>query len=119
MNVGRTTAKRLSSTLRHRVAIQERTNTTDGEGGFTEAWADVTGYEAVPAGIWPIFATQRTQYNSVNIEATHYVILRGEIDVVESATRIKYGTRVFDVLFIEDYQERGVRKQCTCKERRE
>jgi head-tail adaptor len=117
MPLPRTSNKDLASILRHFVAIEERTDTTDGEGGFTTVWSTVSGYGNVQAAVWPIFSFQKAQYRSIDSEATHFIMVRGEISVTHSANRIVFDSRVFEILSIEDIQERGIKKQITCKER--
>lgn len=117
--IQRTANKDMSSICRHYVKIEELQNVSDGEGGFTEVWATVAGYANVPAGVWPIYALQKIQFRSVNSEATHYFIFRGDINITEAGNRIVFDARTFEILSIENIQERGIRKQVTCKERME
>jgi len=51
------------------------------------------------------------------VEATHIIKVRGELAIAEKY-RILFGTRVFEVLTVEDIQERGIVKWATCKEDR-
>jgi SPP1 family predicted phage head-tail adaptor len=104
-----------ASEMRHYVVIQDFGSTTDGEGSFDKSWVDGT---TVAAAIFPIRAAQVFQYKSVNVDATHIIKIRGEISVYEKLNRIKFGTRTFEILTIEDIQERGVVKIITCKELR-
>lgn len=111
--------KTLASNCRHYVTIEERTNVSDGEGGFTETWATVSGYSAVPAAVWPLYAKQKLEYRSINVDATHYIVFRGEITVNEKDNRILFDSRYFEILTVENIQERDVEIWCTCKERRD
>jgi SPP1 family predicted phage head-tail adaptor len=103
---------------RHYITIQSKTSTADGEGGFVETWSDG---ESVFAAIYPIKAQQQFSFKSVNVDATHYIKVEGET-VVEEGNRIKYDSgsavRYFEVLTVEDIQERGIEKWITCKETR-
>jgi SPP1 family predicted phage head-tail adaptor len=104
--------------MRHYIVIQSNTSTTDEEGGFTENWSDG---ETVAAAIYPISAQQQFNFKSVNVDATHYIKIRGEITIAE-ADRIKFEneglTRYFEILTIENIQERDIEKFITCKETR-
>jgi SPP1 family predicted phage head-tail adaptor len=106
--------KTLSTELKKRVQIQTKASVSDGEGGFTDTY---TTSATVWAGISPIRATQQAEYKSINVDATHLVKLRGAVYVNE-LDRIVYGARIFEILTIENIQERGVLKLCTCLERR-
>ena len=111
--------KSLASECRHYVTIEERANVSDGEGGFTENWTTVSGYGSVPAAILPIRAQQKLEYRSINVNATHYIKFRGEITLVESENRISFDSRVFEILTVENFQERDILNFCVCKERRD
>lgn len=101
--------------LRDRIIIQRLGNpVSDGEGGFTETWSTVA---TVWAGIRPMRASQIVEYKSLNVHATHLVEVRGEVDIQET-DQMLFGSRVFEVLTVENEREEGVRKWVTCKERR-
>ena len=110
----RQSRKSLATKLRHRVTIQRSTPTYDGEGGYVDAWADVA---TVWAAVDPIRAQQLGDYASTGVEATHIIQMRAEADVLER-DQLVFGSRVFEVLTIENIQERGVYLVMTCKERR-
>jgi SPP1 family predicted phage head-tail adaptor len=113
--------KTLSTQLNKRVQIQTVQSVSDGEGGFTDTWTPIKNQDETIklfwAGIQPIKATQQAEYKSINVDATHLIKLRGAVAVNEK-DRIVYGTRIFEILTIENIQERGVLKLCTCLERR-
>ena len=106
--------KTLSTEARHRVTIQQKTLAGTGAAGFVETWADSTD---VWAGISPIQAWQKAQYASIGVDTTHLIRISGLVEIAEH-DRIAWGSRVFEVLTVEDIQERGIVKVVTCKERR-
>lgn len=106
--------KSVATELRHRVTIQTLTQTADGQGGFTDAWADT---QTVWAAVYPMSASQRLDYNTVGVDANIVVKVRGRISIGEKQ-RIKFGTRLFEVQTVEDAQERGFVKYVICNERR-
>jgi SPP1 family predicted phage head-tail adaptor len=108
--------KSLASVLNKRVTIEEVAGTTDGEGGFTESWSTATAN--VPASVEPIRAVQQFKNKSVGVDATHFIKTRGDVDIDEEINRIKWGSRVFEILAVEDIQEDGILHFITCKERR-
>jgi SPP1 family predicted phage head-tail adaptor len=105
----------IASVLCHRVDIQSETRTADGEGGYTGSWS--TTLANVPAAIDPIQARQQFQNKSVNVDATHWIKVRGDVEVSE-INRISWGSRVFEILTIENINENGVLKFITTKEKR-
>lgn len=106
--------KSLSTELRHRVKIQTLTDTADGEGGFTQAWATAS---TVWAAIYPMRAQQVADYKSIDVDADFLIKVRGDVSVAETQ-QIVYDSRTFEVLTVENAQERDVVKYVACKERR-
>lgn len=98
--------------LNKRITIQEATETSDGRGGFTEGWLDTMTCWAC---IEPLFAKQIFEYRSLNVNASHRIKVRASITVEEN-NRILYGTRIFEVLTVENESESEVVKWITCKE---
>jgi len=107
--------KSAATRMRHRIWVQVKQETSDGEGGYTTAWQN---YREIWAEVLPITAKQRMEYLSMDVEATHLIRCRGLIDVPETY-RIMFGTREFEVLTVENLQERDVENVITCKERRQ
>jgi SPP1 family predicted phage head-tail adaptor len=107
--------KKTSATvMRHYVEIQSVTRSSDSEGGVSTSWSTTA---TVAASVDPIKAIQQFNYKSVNVDATHLIKMRGENTVVEK-NRIKWGTRIFEILTIEDINENGILKVITTKEAR-
>lgn len=113
MRYERESPKTLATQCCNYVYIQTRTNTTDGEGGFTQTWA--TG-DMHPAAISPIQAKQQFINKSVGVDATHLIKIRGAISIDEKENRFLFGARIFEIMTVEDIQERGIVKVITCKE---
>jgi len=105
--------KTLATQCCNYVYIQTLTRTADGEGGFTQTWT--TG-DMIPAAISPIQARQQFENKSVGVDATHLIKIRGLISVDEKTDRFLFGTRIFEIVAIENIQERGIVKVITCKE---
>ena len=107
--------KSLATVLRHRVDVQTETRTSDGQGGYTASWA--TASASVPAAIDPIQARQQFINASVGVDATHVIKMRADVTVDEKQ-RILWGSRVFEILTIEEINENGELLFITTKERR-
>lgn len=113
--------KSLASRSRHYVDFQGKTETPDGEGGFTEVWADITGATQIPTEILPIKAERRAEMRSWNIIATHYLRVRSNIPVEEVGRAVfedVSGTRYFYIHHIEDIQTRDIVQFMIAEERR-
>ncbi len=114
--IERTHKKTLATRARHQVYIQARTVVRDEEGGFRDGWANTTS-TPIWAEIAPIQARQQAEYKSINVDATHLVRIDGLLQVAEK-DRVTFGGRIFEVLTVENLQERNVEKVLTCLERR-
>jgi SPP1 family predicted phage head-tail adaptor len=104
-----------STEFRHRVAIQTRGLTGSGLTGFAETY---TTARTVWASVNPIKAAQQFDYRSVGVDATHVIKINGRTTINEKTDRLLYGTRTFEILTVENIQERGIVKIVTCKELR-
>jgi len=80
-----------AATLKRRVTIQNATRTGDGQGGFTETWPDGA---TVWASIEPLKAYEKFQAMQMQTPVTHKIVMRHRGDVT-SASRLKYGDRIF------------------------
>lgn len=113
--------KSLASRTRHYVDFQAKTETPDGEGGFTEVWADISGATQIPTEILPINAERRAEMRSYNVVATHYLRVRSNIPVEEVGRAVFVtpgGTRYFYIHSIEDVQTRDIEQFLVAEERR-
>ena len=104
--------KKQATSYRHYVTIQTLVRTSDNMGGFTKAWTDSA---TVAASINPIQARQVMEYKSIDVDVTHLVRMCGEIAITVN-DRIVFGSRVFQILAIENIEERNIEKVITCKE---
>ena len=113
--------KTLASRCRHYVDFQNKTEVSDGEGGFTEVWANIAGATEIPTEITPIKAERRAEMRSWNIIATHYLRVRSNIPVAEVGRAVfvtPAGTRYFYIKTLEDIQTRDIEQFMIAEERR-
>lgn len=108
--------KSLSTNKRHLIWVERRTQVEDGEGGYDSGWARTTGVQ-IWASVAPIKAIERTEYQTVDVKATDLVRVDGYVDVLEK-DRVRFGTRILEILTVENIQERDIVKVCTCQELR-
>jgi len=116
-NLRRRPKRSLSTESRAYGYIQENTPVSDGEGGSVDSWVNINT-NAHSMALISVSAQQVIEYKTVNVEASHLIKIRGEI-VVSELNRIVIGSRIFEILDIEDIQERGIVNWIECKERRE
>ena len=113
--------KSLASRCRHYVDFQNKTETPDGEGGFTEAWSNISGATQIPTEILPIKAERRAEMRSWNIIATHYLKARSNIPIAEVGRAVfstPAGNRYFYIKTLEDIQTRDIEQFMIAEERR-
>ena len=82
--------------LRHRVAIQVKTDVIDGTGSTNMTWADVSGMSSVPAAIWPVKSKERIEAMKLESVATHKIRIRYRSGIT-SKNRILFGARIFEI----------------------
>ena len=104
--------KCLASDTRHRITFQNCAPSSDGEGGFIDGWIDVL---TVWGSVNPVKASQEMEYKSISTETTYLIKVRGNVDCNDTQ-QIKFNNRYFEILTIENIQERQIEKQIFCKE---
>lgn len=103
-----------ASTMRDVAIVKRVTQTADGAGGFTEAWA--TAYTTVcriaPAGNRDL----QTLASRLNDKAAWRITVPQSTDVTE-ADRIEVGARSFEILQVLDGRTYETARVCLCVER--
>lgn len=59
--------------LREKIAIQAFTATPDGAGGYSESWADATGWELIWAAFEPLRGDEQLQAMQTTAHGTHWM----------------------------------------------
>jgi len=87
--------------LKKAISIQKQSNVSDGMGGYVTSWVDlVTGVDSpslIFAAVWPVSAKEQIASEKEIGTITHKVKIRYRPGVTGNV-RIKYGTRIFDVM---------------------
>lgn len=89
--------------LRHRITIQEPTETTDNHGGYTESWST---FATVWARISPMSASEKHFADKLEEEVTHKIKIRS-LSGLSAKMRIQFGSRIFKIVGHRDIEERG------------
>jgi SPP1 family predicted phage head-tail adaptor len=98
--------------LRHKVTIQDYTESQDSYGTVTKTWAD---YATVWASIEPVKGREFWESQQINAEVTAKVILR-YLEGVTPKMRVKHGSRIFQVISVINPEERNRELQLMVKE---
>jgi SPP1 family predicted phage head-tail adaptor len=98
--------------LRHRITIERVTETRDTDGSVIETWST---YVTVQASIEPISGREYFAAQSTQADATHRISLRYLSGIVPKM-RVKFGSRIFDILSIINVDERNRELQLMCRE---
>lgn len=99
--------------MRHQIIIQEKIQTDDGMGGFTETLSTV---HETWAAIWPISAKEMRENMRVEANITHNIRIRYRTGVTH-AMIILFGSRTFEIKGIVNVEERNIWLDMVCNER--
>ena len=105
-----------TGTLRHRVRIEEQTETRNAHGGITRAWAEASEGKRY-AAIEPISGREFYEAQQVAADITHKVKIRyyAGLNTSHRIVRI-HDSRVFDIEAVQNTDERNIEQVCMCKE---
>lgn len=98
--------------LRHRVTIQQCTETQNSYGEAVKEWTD---YATVWASVEPAKGREFWESQQVNAEITGTVVMR-YLAGVKSKMRVLYDGRVFEILAVINPDERNRELQLAVKE---
>ena len=100
--------------LRHSLEVLARSNVPQNDYGETDAgW----GIEAHAWGaVRPLGVVERSQAGGVMAEATHLITMRAASADVTPRKRIRFGSRIFEVVGQMDYDERNIELRVLAKE---
>lgn len=93
--------KSTSSSLRHRLLLQQESEASDGAGGYTRSWTDV-GY--VWAEVMPLSGKEYLFADKLQAESTHVIRIRFRDDIT-TRHRFLFDSRVFAIQAIRNIYE--------------
>ncbi len=99
-----------AGSLRHTVAIEENTESSDGIGpGGQDSWATVSGQGAVPMSIWQLKATERYEVRrrGRTMIATHRMRCRYRSGIDE-LMRVNLNGTYYYIADMVNKEERGI-----------
>jgi SPP1 family predicted phage head-tail adaptor len=99
--------------LRHLIELQSSATTTDAVGQQVKTW---TTYATVWAWVRPMSGREVMSSQQAVGEITHKVTIRYD-DSIAVTDRILFGTRIFDINFIGNRDERNIFMEIMCKEK--
>jgi SPP1 family predicted phage head-tail adaptor len=100
--------------LRHQVVLQRRTVTRSaGHAAMAETW---TNWQTVWAKIEPLSGRELLQAQQTQAETTHEIVIR-YVSELTPRDRVRFGTRVFEILSIINRDERNEMLTLQCVER--
>ena len=98
--------------LRHRITIERVVETQDADGAVIETWST---YATIQASIEPISGREYFAAQSTQADVTHRIGIRYLSGIVPKM-RVKYGSRIFDILSVINVNERNRELQLMCRE---
>jgi SPP1 family predicted phage head-tail adaptor len=98
--------------LRHRLALQSATDSTDNYGQPTRSWAT---YATVWGKVLPVTASESQLANQQQTDITHRITIRHRADVT-AEHRIIFGSRTLNIRGVRDLEERGIALEIDAEE---
>lgn len=98
--------------LRHRITIQEYTETRDSFGAEIKNWTDKA---FVYASVTPVSGREYYAASQVHSEVTAKVLIR-YLPGIESTMRVLFDGRVFEILSVINTEEKNTELVLMCKE---
>ncbi len=98
--------------MRHRLVLEQPTRLGDGGGGAVESWVATA---EVWAAVTPQAGSEHVAAEAVEGRITHVIDLRYRPGLAP-AMRLRFGTRLFEILGVVDIGERRRRLRCHCRE---
>jgi len=98
--------------LRHRITIEQVSETQDPDGSVIESWST---YATVQASIEPISGREYVAAQSTQADVTHRIRIRYLSGIVPKM-RVSYNSRIFDILSVINLGERNRELQLICRE---
>ncbi len=109
-----------SGDLRHKITIQERTQTADNIGGFSEIWSDLY---PTRAAIWPMKATEVLDALKLELQVDHRIRIRHPRTFeIKADMRVKWFDHIakvdkyFNIISILNPDKRNVLLELLCSE---
>jgi SPP1 family predicted phage head-tail adaptor len=98
--------------LRHQITVQEQSATNDGMGGETLTWSDLF---KTRAAIWPTSSRERIDAMKQELQITHKIRIRYRSGMT-SKNRVKFGSRIFNIISFLNPDERNIMIDMLCTE---
>jgi SPP1 family predicted phage head-tail adaptor len=98
--------------LRHRITIEQVTETQDTDGSALESWST---YATVQASIEPISGREYFTAQSTQADVTHRISLR-YVSGITPKMRVNFSSRIFDILSVINVNECNRELQLMCRE---
>jgi len=87
--------------------IETVTRTADAVGGWTEAWATVGTYSAVPVRIRLLSGDEHEMTEKKTVTATHKAYFEGTLTSVDESCRITSDGKTYRILLVNDWNQTG------------
>ncbi len=101
--------------LRHRVSLQARSRSQDGQGGYAESWAEIA---SLWAAIEPLKGYERMKAAQLGTPLTHKVLIRYR-QYVTTTQRLVFRNRVFEIKEVINEEEANRWLRLLCVEKAE
>lgn len=90
--------------LRHRITIQQKSKTSDGQGGFSYSWSTLA---TVWAKVSPVSTRERLYGQQIEYQRTHQIWLRYRSDITQEM-QVTFDGRTFQIKGVFSPDERKI-----------
>ncbi len=94
-----------ASDLRQNIEFLQLVNISDGGGGYSRSWLPLSPPVIVPAMVRPRSSRERFMAGQTASSELNLIVIR-YVTGLRGTMRIRYGTRIFDILGMIDIDER-------------
>jgi SPP1 family predicted phage head-tail adaptor len=101
-----------AGTLRHRITIQEVTETPDSAGEPTESWS---AFKTVWASVEPLRGRELLRAQQIHADASYKITIR-HLSGVTPKMRVLWGSRIFDIHAAPVTDSRDQKIEMLCSE---
>ncbi len=98
--------------LRHKITIQEYIATRDSFGAEVQTWTDKA---SAFASITPVSGKEYFATQQWNAEVTTKITMR-YLQGITPKMRVLFGSRIFEILSVLNFEERNIELNLMCKE---
>ena len=102
--------------LRHKLEFLALTSSTShGMGSVGKKWS-TTPFATMYGSVWPLRGNEYIEAGQLQADISHRIVVRYTSGVTANKTRVKFGSRYFDIKHAINPEERNISLELLCTE---